>query len=86
METNSMMRKNAELEFGAGAGLELGPDLSEEEWQETLTVHRRAMIEKLRAIFRQDLVVTKAQREEIERAAHGMWSFDTRELSKVRHT
>jgi hypothetical protein len=68
-----MMRKTmTELEFG----LELGPDLTEQEWQETLQCHRKAMIAKLRAIFRKDLVLAKQQREGIERAAHGMWAWD----------
>jgi hypothetical protein len=71
-----MTRKNAMPELGAG--LELGPDLTEQEWQETLAVHRKAMIAKLRAIFRKDLVVTEQQREEIERAAHGIWAWDRR--------
>jgi hypothetical protein len=68
-----MMRKNAVLEFGAG--LELGPDLTWEEWEATLQVHRKAMIAKLRAVFRKDIQVTKAQREEIARAANGIWDW-----------
>jgi hypothetical protein len=64
-----MTRKNA-IEF------ELGPDLTEKEWQQALQGHRKAMIAKLRAIFRKDLVVTKQEREEIERAAHGIWEHD----------
>jgi hypothetical protein len=63
--------KKVQLELGAG--LELGPDLTKQEWEETLAVHRKAMIAKLRAIFRKELVVTKQQREDIERAAHGIW-------------
>ena len=61
-----------ELEFG----LELGPDLTQREWEETLACHREAMIAKLRAIFRKELVVTRQQREDIERAAHGMWAWE----------
>jgi hypothetical protein len=66
------MRHKTELAFG----LERGPDLTKQEWQETLAVHRKAMIAKLRAIFRKDIVVTKQEREEIERAAHGIWEHD----------
>jgi len=69
-----MKRKNAIMELGAG--LELGPDLTEQEWQKALQCHRKAMIAKLRAIFRKDLVVTKQERDEIERAAHGIWAHD----------
>src|SRR5882757_3170097 len=79
METTQM--RKTQLEFGAG--LELGPDLTEQEWQETLQCHRKAMIAKLRAIFRQDVVVTEQQRKEIERAAHGMWAFDMRDHAAV---
>jgi hypothetical protein len=69
----TQMRKNALMEFGAG--LELGPDLTEQEWQKTLQCHRKAMVAKLGAIFRKDIVVTKQQRDEIERAAHGIWAY-----------
>ena len=79
-KTNTMMRAMTEF----GAGLELGPDLTEQEWQQTLQCHPKAMIAKLRAIYRKDLVVTKQQREEIEHAAHGIWAHDAREPSKVR--
>jgi hypothetical protein len=72
MEQTRMRKTEMEL----GAGLELGPDLTEQEWQRALQAHRKAMIEKLRAILRRDIVVTKQQREEIERAAHGMWAHD----------
>ena len=54
---------------------ELGPDLTEQEWQQVLESHRKANIETLRSIFRKDLVVTKEKRSEIECAAHGMWKF-----------
>jgi hypothetical protein len=67
------MLKYTTLEFGEG--LKLGPPLTEQEWQRTLECHRKANIEKLRAIFRKDLVVTKEQRAQIECAAHGMWDF-----------
>jgi hypothetical protein len=70
MEQTQMRKAMTELEF------ELGPDLTEQEWQKTLQTHRKAMIAKLRAIFRKDIVVTKQQREEIERAAHGIWTYD----------
>ena len=65
-----MRKPMTELEF------ERGPDLTEQEWQRVLEAHRKAMIAKLRAIFRKDIVVTKWEREEIERAAHGIWAFD----------
>jgi hypothetical protein len=68
------MRKNAELELGAG--LELGRDLTEQEWQKALQAHRKAMIAKLRSIFRKDITVTKQEREEIVAAAHGMWGHE----------
>jgi hypothetical protein len=61
------------LEFGDG--LVLGPNLTEQEWQHVLQRHREAMIKQLRAIFRKELVVSKEQRADIERAAHGMWKF-----------
>jgi hypothetical protein len=70
----TQMRKNALMEFGAG--LELGPDLTEQEWQRALRCHRKAMVAKLRSIFRKDITVTKQEREEIELAAHGRWEHD----------
>jgi hypothetical protein len=68
-----MMPKYTTLEFGDS--LKLGPPLSEREWAAALECHRKANVEKLRAIFRKDLVVTKEQRTQIECAAHGMWEF-----------
>jgi hypothetical protein len=65
--------KYTTMEFGDN--FVQGPDLTQQEWQETLTRHRKANIELLRAIFRKDLVVTKEQRAGIERAAHGIWDF-----------
>jgi hypothetical protein len=64
---------NHTLEFGDG--LALGPPLSEQDWQQTLERHRKVHIEKLRAIFRKEIVVTKEQRTEIENAAHALWKF-----------
>jgi hypothetical protein len=77
MEQTVMRKAMTELEF------EHGPDLSEQEWQKALQVHRKAMVAKLRAIFRKDIVVTKQEREQIERAAHGAWAHD-HEPSKAR--
>jgi hypothetical protein len=70
MEQTQMRNAVTELEF------ECGPDLTEQEWQKALQAHRKAMIAKLRAIFRKDIVVTKQEREEIELAAHGRWEHD----------
>ncbi|MBR1276107.1 hypothetical protein [Bradyrhizobium sp. AUGA SZCCT0283] len=67
------MLKHTTLEFGDS--FKLGPRLSEHEWQQLLQRHRGLAIEQLRSIFRKDLVVTKEKRTEIERAAHGMWSY-----------
>jgi hypothetical protein len=45
----------------------------DEAWDQTLQRHRKAQIEKLRAINRKAISVTAEQRAETERAARGVW-------------
>ena len=47
--------------------------MTAQEWQETLEVHRKAMIKTLRAINRGELMVTEAKYASIKRAACGEW-------------
>jgi hypothetical protein len=67
------MLKHTILEFGDNFAL--GPRLTEQEWEQTLQRHRKAKIAELRAFFRKEIVLTKEQRADIERAAHGLWAF-----------
>jgi len=46
----------------------LGPDLSEQEWNETLQRHQKVMAEKLKTISPED-----ERYADIERAARGLW-------------
>lgn len=43
------------------------------DWDQVLQRHRKAQIEKLRAVNRRDINVSKTERAEIERAARGVW-------------
>jgi hypothetical protein len=53
-----------------GDGLELGPDLSDQEWQEALEIHRQAKAEELKMMSPDDEHFV-----ETERAAAGLfWS------------
>jgi hypothetical protein len=45
--------------------------MDRDEWDETLKLHRKAQIEKLRALNRKDISVNNEHRDEIQRAAQG---------------
>jgi hypothetical protein len=49
------------------------PKMDQDEWEETLKLHRKAQIEKLRAVNRKDLSVNKEHHDEIKRAAQGIF-------------
>jgi len=51
--------------------IQLGPDLSEQEWGEVLQRHRQFMVEELKLMSPDD-----DRYADIERAARGLWHSD----------
>jgi hypothetical protein len=47
--------------------------MDRDEWDETLKLHRKAQIETLRALNRKDISVNNEHRDEIQRAAQGIF-------------